>query len=141
VSRQTERSIDLPCMMPAMPRVLVVDDEENIRLVLRTMLRKHGYEVQVAASAEEALEIVDDFTPDFVIADVRMGGMSGIELARAQSARMWELRAATRLARLWHLQGKTIEAREILAPVYDWFTEGFDTKDLKAAKLLLEELA
>ena len=66
-----------------MPRVLVVDDEENIRLVLRTMLRKHGYEVEVAASAEQALEMTDDLTPDFVIADVRMGGMSGIELAKA----------------------------------------------------------
>jgi two-component system response regulator AtoC len=63
-----------------MARVLVVDDEENLRLVLRTLLRKNGYEVETCASAEEALEVVSRFAPDFVIADVRMGGMSGIEL-------------------------------------------------------------
>jgi predicted ATPase len=56
-----------------------------------------------------------------------------IETARAQKARSWELRAATSLARLWRDQGKPEEARELLAPVYDWFTEGFDTADLRAA--------
>ncbi|MCB9599840.1 MAG: sigma-54-dependent Fis family transcriptional regulator [Sandaracinus sp.] len=63
-----------------MTRVLVADDEENLRLVLRTLLKKHGYEVQVAASAEEALARLGQFDPDFVLADVRMPGMSGIEL-------------------------------------------------------------
>ncbi len=63
-----------------MRKVLVVDDEENIRLVLQTLLSKHGYEVRVATSGEQALEVLDDFTPDFVLADVRMPGMSGIEL-------------------------------------------------------------
>ncbi len=63
-----------------MARALVVDDEENIRLVLRTLLRKQGYEVEVRASAEEALAMVESFAPDYVIADVRMPGMSGIEL-------------------------------------------------------------
>ena len=53
---------------------------------------------------------------------------------------MWELRAATSLARLWQSQGKTQEPRDLLAPVYDWFTEGFDTADLMDAKALLEEL-
>ena len=71
----------------AMPRVLVVDDEENIRLVLRTLLERHGYEVATAASGERALERIEDEAPDFVIADVRMGGMSGIELTRAISER------------------------------------------------------
>ena len=52
----------------------------------------------------------------------------------------WELRAATSLARLWCDQGKRDEARNLLAPVYGWFTEGFDTRDLKDAKALLEEL-
>ncbi len=64
-----------------------------------------------------------------------------IALARRQSAKFWELRAATSLARLWRDQGKREEARELLAPVYGWFTEGFDTLDLKEAKALLEELA
>jgi two-component system response regulator AtoC len=63
-----------------MPRALVVDDEENIRLVLRTLLRKQGYEVEVRASAEQALEALGGFAPDYVIADVRMPGMTGIEL-------------------------------------------------------------
>ncbi len=53
----------------------------------------------------------------------------------------FELRAATRLADLWHTQGKTTEARDLLAPIYGWFTEGFDTADLKEAKALLEELS
>jgi two-component system response regulator AtoC len=65
-----------------MARVLVVDDEENIRLVLRTLLGKQGYEVEVASSAEAALATAAAFRPDFVLADVRMGGMSGIQLAR-----------------------------------------------------------
>jgi class 3 adenylate cyclase/predicted ATPase len=61
--------------------------------------------------------------------------------ARGQRAKSWELRAATSMARLWRDQGKRNEARDLLAPVYGWFTEGFDTLDLKQAKALLDELA
>ena len=64
-----------------------------------------------------------------------------LRLARQQQAKSWELRAAISLARLWRDQGKVQQARELLAPVYGWFTEGFDTRDLKEAKALLEELA
>src|SRR5262249_13354429 len=64
-----------------------------------------------------------------------------LTVARAQQAKSWELRAAMSIARLWHDRGKTKQARELLAPVYDWFTEGFDTRDLKEAKALLDELA
>jgi class 3 adenylate cyclase/predicted ATPase len=63
-----------------------------------------------------------------------------IAIARAQKAKSWELRAATSLARLWRDQGKRQQARDLLAPVYGWFTEGFDTSDLKEAKALLDEL-
>ena len=63
-----------------------------------------------------------------------------IEVARGQQARSLELRAATSLARLWQGRDKISQARELLAPVYDWFTEGFDTADLKDAKALLDEL-
>ena len=63
-----------------------------------------------------------------------------IEIAQKQEAKSWELRAATSLARLWQQQGKMAEARELLSPVYNWFTEGFDTADLKDAKALLAEL-
>ena len=64
-----------------------------------------------------------------------------LAISRQQQAKSWELRAATSMARLWRDQGKHTEARELLAPVYGWFTEGFDTLDLKEAKALLEELA
>jgi predicted ATPase len=64
-----------------------------------------------------------------------------LSIARAQQAKSWELRAAMSMARLWRDQGKPQQARELLAPVYGWFTEGFDTLDLKEAKALLEELA
>jgi predicted ATPase len=61
-------------------------------------------------------------------------------MARRQQATSWELRVATSLARLWQQQDKRVEAYEILAEVYGWFTEGFDTADLQEAKALLEKL-
>jgi predicted ATPase/tRNA A37 threonylcarbamoyladenosine biosynthesis protein TsaE len=64
-----------------------------------------------------------------------------LKVAQAQGARLLELRAAMSLARLWRDQGKPQQARELLAPVYGWFTEGFDTRDLKEAKALLDELS
>ena len=66
---------------------------------------------------------------------------TALEIAEKQGAFLLKLRAATSLARLWRDQGKVQQARELLAPVYNWFTEGFDTPDLKEAKALLEELA
>jgi predicted ATPase len=63
-----------------------------------------------------------------------------LAIAREQGARSFELRAATSLARLWRDQGKRAEARALLGPVYGWFTEGFDTRDLIDAKALLAEL-
>ncbi len=64
-----------------------------------------------------------------------------LDIARRQQAKSLELRAAMSLSRLWRQEGKHKDARELLAPIYDWFTEGFDTPDLKEAKVLLEELA
>jgi predicted ATPase len=64
-----------------------------------------------------------------------------LDVARRQEAKSLEMRAAMSLDRLWQRQGKHAEARELLASVYDWFTEGFDTTDLQDAKALLEELA
>ena len=63
-----------------------------------------------------------------------------IRIAQAQQAKSLELRAVRDLARLWGEQGRHTEARNLLAPVYGWFTEGFDTADLKQAKALLDEL-
>ena len=64
-----------------------------------------------------------------------------IAVAERQSAKLFQLRASTSLARLWRDQGKRAEAYDLLAPVYDWFTEGFDTPVLKEAKALLNDLA
>ena len=64
-----------------------------------------------------------------------------LAVAREQQARSWELRAAMGMARLWRDQGRRPQARDILAPVYGWFTEGFGTLDLKQAKAMLDELA
>ena len=81
-----------------------------------------------------------------LLGSVRDGEQAEAELTRAlgiarrQDAKSLELRAATSLARLWHRWGKRSEARELLAPVYGWFTEGFDT-DLREAKILLDGLA
>jgi predicted ATPase len=63
-----------------------------------------------------------------------------LSIAAEQEAKLWELRAAVSLARLRRDQGQRTEARDLLAPVYDWFTEGFGTSDLKGAKSLLDEL-
>jgi predicted ATPase len=64
-----------------------------------------------------------------------------LAVARQQQAKYWEFGASMSLARVWRDQGKMQEARELLAPIYGWFTEGFDTRDLKEAKALLEQLA
>jgi predicted ATPase len=80
------------------------------------------------------------FAADGIPSEAETCFVRAIDVARAQSARTWELRAAVSLARLWRDQGKRNEARDLLAPVYGWFTEGFDTPDLKEAKTLLDEL-
>jgi predicted ATPase len=63
-----------------------------------------------------------------------------LTIARKQSARLWELRAAISLARLWNDQAKQSDARDLLGPIYGWFTEGFDTPDLQDAKALISAL-
>lgn len=74
------------------------------------------------------------------ISEVEIAYRQAIEVAQYQQAKLLELRAATSLARLWQSQGRRAEARNLLQPIYDWFTEGFDTRDLKQAKALLHEL-
>ena len=66
--------------------------------------------------------------------------LKAIDIAQKQQAKSLELRAAMSLARLWHQQGKKREAHDLLSTAYNWFTEGFDTKDLQEAKALLGEL-
>ena len=67
--------------------------------------------------------------------------LQAMDIARGQSAKLWELRAAVSLAGLWRDQDRNSDAHRLLSPIYAWFTEGFDCADLKAAKLLLDELS
>jgi predicted ATPase len=112
----------LPTMQPpsraprvSLPKTAPNDDRENQGEVVR--VGPENDDVKAEAYFERALSV-----------------------ARQQQAKSWELRAAMSLARLWRDQGKVQQARELVAPVYGWFTEGFDTRDLKEAKALLEEL-
>jgi predicted ATPase len=76
--------------------------------------------------------------PDAVQAEACF--QQALAIARRQQAKSWELRAAMSLSRLWQQQGKHAEARKLLAPIYGWFTEGFDTADLQEAEALLDKL-
>jgi predicted ATPase len=82
--------------------------------------------------------LLQQTTPDTPQAETCF--QKALNIASRQQAKSWELRAATSLARLWQSQDKRDEARQLLAEVYEWFTEGFDTADLKDAKALLGEL-
>ena len=87
-----------------------------------------------------ALPVVRTKSPERATAKAQDDLPRALAVAHAQQVKSWELRAAMSMARLWRNQGKSQQARELLAPVYDWFTEGFDTLDLKEAKSLLGEL-
>jgi predicted ATPase len=82
--------------------------------------------------------LLREATADAVAAEAAF--RKSLEVARAQKAKSWELRTALRYARLMQGQNRTLEARALLSHIYDWFTEGFDTKDRVEAKALLEEL-
>jgi predicted ATPase len=77
--------------------------------------------------------------PDFARAEVEF--LQAMDIARDQSAKLWELRAAVSLTRLWRDQDRNSDAHHLLSPIYAWFTEGSECADLKAAKLLLDELS
>jgi predicted ATPase len=98
--------------------------------------RERIYEAEVHRSAGEITLMLPQ--PDVAKAEAYFG--RALAIARQQQAKSWELRAAMSLARLWRDQGERDEARNLLAPVYGWFTEGFDTLDLREAKALLEQL-
>jgi len=120
-------------------------------------LARRGDRVAALAALREGLEIADAtgerkwdaelhrLTGTMLLAENKRDEgqaslQQAIRIAQAQQAKSLELRAARDLARLWGEQGRRSEARDLLAPVYGWFTEGFDTADLKDAKALLEEL-
>jgi len=99
----------------------------------RVGIAHHNVTVAVAGTVGEAHPTGEE--------DAKAYFLKALDIARAQQAKSWELRAAISLARLWQQQGKREEARQILAEVYGWFTEGFDTVDLQEAKALLESLS
>ena len=109
--------------------------DEAIRMIERT--KERWWEAEVNRIAGEIALL----SPERDTAKAETYFERALVVARQQQAKSWELRAAMSLARLWRSQGKPQQARELLAPVYGWFTEGFDTRDLKEAKALLEELA
>lgn len=118
-----------------MRRVLVVDDEENIRVVLRTLLQKHRYQVEVAESAEAALDQLERFDPDFVLADVRMSGMTGLELCA-------ELKVRSSLATviLMSAYGSVDLAIEAMkAGAYDYISKPFKQDEVLLALTKAEE--
>ena len=106
-------------------------------IAARNKIKENWFEADIYRTAGEiALKSPE---PDAAKAEAYFG--RALAVARAQQAKSWELRAATSLARLWRDQGKPHEARDLLAPVYGWFTEGFDTRDLTEARALLNALA
>jgi predicted ATPase len=104
--------------------------------VAKTM-KENWYEAEINRVAGEIA--LKGMEPEIAKAEAYFA--AAIEIARKQKARSWELRAAMSMARLLHAQDRKRAAREVLAPVYSWFKQGFDTLDLRQAKLLLEELA
>ena len=102
-------------------------EAELYRLKGEFLLAPEGDRLQAVGSREKAKEAEEYF-------------LKAIEVARKQQAKSLELRVATSLARLWQKQGKKQEAQQMLAEIYGWFTEGFDTKDLQEAKALLDKL-
>ena len=109
--------------------------ENALQLVERT--EEHVWEAGVHILLGKTLLAHD--SPNTQVAEASLH--RGIRVAQSQGAKSLELRAATSLARLWHEQDKRNEACDLLAPVYDWFTEGFETADLKEAKVLLDKLS
>jgi predicted ATPase len=116
-------------------------EAEVYRLKGELTLAQEGKE-QRAGSKEQEVQILH---PNPQILDPQSEAEAcfhkAIDVARKQQAKSWELRATMSLARLWQQQGKRKEAHEILAEIYGWFTEGFDTKDLQDARALLDELS
>lgn len=109
-----------------MRRVLVVDDEENLRLVLKTFLKRHGYEVEVAPDGEDALPMIDGFGPDFVITDVRMPRMGGMDLLAALEAKGSEATVIVMSAYGSH----ELALEAIQGGAYDYVSKPFKPEEL-----------
>jgi len=118
-----------------MRRVLVVDDEENIRVVLRTLLRKHGYEVVVAESGEAAMALIDGFGPDVILTDVRMPKMGGLDLLATLKAKQYP--ATVIVMSAYGNMDLAIEAMK--AGAYDYVSKPFKPDEIVLALRKAEE--
>jgi predicted ATPase len=118
---------------------IVGQGQEGLQVVDNALARVEEHGVFGAALCRLKGELLLQQSPDNDEAATCFH--QAIAIAQHQQAKSWELRAATSLAKLWQRQGKREEAYDLLAPAYGWFTEGFDTVDLKDAKALLDELA
>jgi predicted ATPase len=107
---------------------------------LTLQLETRDWGLETSSSSPQASSLKPLASPA-VVQEAEGYFLKAIEVARKQKAKSLELRAATSLARLWQQQGKRAEAHKLLSDVYNWFTEGFDTKDLREAKALIEELS
>jgi predicted ATPase len=116
--------------------------KEGLRLLAETLtaLTESGRgDLLAEAYRLRGVLLLQQAIPDTLQAEACF--QQALTIARQQQAKSWELRAATSLSRLWQQQGKRADAYDLLAPIYDWFTEGFDTTDLQEARALLEALA
>jgi predicted ATPase len=113
--------------LPALQEAITRSEHTEERWLMAELLRVSGELLLVRGEPEAAATAEDHFR-------------QALDWARRQGALSWELRAATSLARLWHDQGRSADATALLQPVYDRFTEGFGTADLKSAKVLLDDL-
>ena len=120
---------------PPLKRILVVDDEENIRLVLKTLLRKHGYEVEVADGAEQALASLDAFGPDVILTDVRMPKMGGLDLLATLRAK--NVHATVIVMSAYGNVDLALEA--IKAGAYDYISKPFKPDEVVLALRKAEE--
>jgi class 3 adenylate cyclase/predicted ATPase len=131
--------------------------QPHFQALLAEAYQKHGQTTAALHVLDESLIIAQERDEVYYLAEIhRLKGETllrknkqgasedcfhqALDIARQQQARSWELRATTSLARLWQSQGKCQDAYDLLAPVYDWFTEGFDTADLKDANALIQGL-
>ncbi|MEE8291639.1 MAG: adenylate cyclase, partial [Candidatus Tectomicrobia bacterium] len=133
------RPIFLALLAEAYGKVEQADKGLPLLAEARTIMDKNGQRyVDAELHRIECELLLHHATPD--VSQAESCFQQALAIARDQEAKSWELRAATSLARLWQQQGKRQDAYELLAPVYNWFTEGFDTADLQEAKALLAAL-
>ena len=129
----------LSCLAASHAKLGQYDDAQRIIVEAKTTAEK-SKEIWFEAEVDRIAGEIALLDPQSDLARGEVCFERALAVARQQQAKSWELRASMSLARLWRDQGKVPQARELLAPVYGWFTEGFDTRDLKEAKALLNEL-